>query len=168
MDRYPYHKYTILLGATRALAHIGTHFTHRVFGLSDGFSMYNQILIDVDDIFKTAFRCLGSLGMFEWLVMPFGLKNVDATYQRVMNAIFHDNLGHHMEIYIDDIVIESKKAIEHVNHLRKSFERIRLHQLKLKPLKCAFRVQAENFLGFLVHQRGVEVDQNKDKAIISA
>ena len=55
-----------------------------------------------------------------------------------------------------------------MNHLRKSFERMRLHQLKLNPFKCAFGVQAENFIGFLVHQRGMEVDQNKVKAIISA
>ena len=87
--------------------------------------------------------------------MPFGLKNVSATYQRAMNAIFHDMLGYHMEIYINDIVVKSKKAIEHVNHLRKIFERIRLHKLKLNPLKCASGVQVENFLGFLVHQRGV-------------
>ena len=73
-----------------------------------------------------------------------------------------------MEIYIDDIVVKSKKTTEHVNHLGKSFERMRLHQLKLIPLKCAFGLQAENFLGFLVHQRGVEVDQNKAKVIISA
>ena len=55
-----------------------------------------------------------------------------------------------------------------MNHLRRSFERMRLHQLKLNPHKCAFRVQAGNFIGFLVHQRGVDVDQNKVKAIISA
>ena len=106
--------------------------------------------------------------MFEWLVMPFGLKNADAIYQRPMNVIFHDTLGHHMDIYINDIVVKSNKAIEHVNHLRKSFEMMRLHQLKLNPLTCDFGVKAENFLGFLVHQRGMEVDQNKAKAIISA
>ena len=83
--------------------------------------------------------------MFELLVMPFGLKNVDATYQIAMNAIFHDMLGHHMEIYINDIMVKSKKATEHVNHLRKSFEMIRLHQLKLNPLKYDFGVQAGNF-----------------------
>ena len=59
--------------------------------------------------------------MFEWLGMPFGLKNAGVPYQRAMNAIVHDMLGHRMEIYIDDIVVKSKKAIEHVNHLRKSF-----------------------------------------------
>ena len=99
--------------------------------------------------------------------MYFGLKNAGATYQRAINAIFHDMLGHHMENYIYDIVGKSKKATEHVNHLKKSFEMMRLHQLKLNPLKCAFRVQDINFLGFLVHQRGMEVNQNKAKAIIS-
>ena len=73
-----------------------------------------------------------------------------------------------MEIYIDDIVVKFKKAAEHVNHLRKSFEMMRLHQLKLNPLKCAFGVQDGNFIGFLVQKRGVEVDQNKAKAIISS
>ena len=116
----------------------------------DDFSRYNQILIAIDDLSKTAFRCPDSLRTFEWVVMPFSLKNAGATYQRVMNAIFYDMLGHHMEIYINDIVVKSKKATEHVNHLRKSFERMRLHQLILNPLKCGFRVQAEIFLGFLV------------------
>ena len=100
--------------------------------------------------------------------MPFGLKNVGATYQSAMNAIFHDMLGPNMEIYIDDIVVKSKKAAEHVNHVRKSFERMRLHQLKINQIKCSFGVRAKNLLGFFVHQRGVEVDQNKAKAIILA
>ena len=76
--------------------------------------------------------------------MPFGLKNAGSTYQRAMNTIFHGMLGHHMEIYIDDIVVKSK-AIEHVNHLRKSFERIRLHQLKPNQLKFALEFKLEIF-----------------------
>ena len=116
------------------------------------FSYYNQIPIVVEDILKAAFKCLGSIRRFEWLVMPFGLKNASATYQRViMHAIFHDMLGHHMEVYIDDIVIRSKRVSEHAYHLRKSFERIRHHQLKLNQLKCAFGVRVGDFLGFLVH-----------------
>ena len=63
-----------------------------------------------------------------------------------MNAIIHDMLGHHMKVYIDDIVVKSKRVNEHVDHLRKSFERMRHHQLKLNPLKCAFRVHVGNFL----------------------
>ena len=124
---------------------------NELLSVMDDFFGYNQILIVVNDISKTTFRCPGSVGTFEWLVMPFGLKNAGAIHQRAMNAIFHDMLGHHMEIYINDIVVKYKKATKHVNHLRKSFERMRLHQLKLNPVKCAFRVQAENFLGFLVH-----------------
>ena len=60
------------------------------------------------------------------------------------------------------------RACEHVDHLKKSVEMMRLHQLKLNPLKCAFEVRVENFLIFLVHQRGIEVDQNKAKAITLA
>ena len=82
----------------------------------DDFSGYNQILIAVEDIPKTAFRCPSSIETFEWLVMPFGLKNVGVTYQREMNAIFHDMIGHHMEVYIDDIVVKSRRASEHANH----------------------------------------------------
>ena len=69
---------------------------NELLSFMDSFSRYNQILIVVDDISKTTFRCSGSLGTCEWLVMPFGLKNAGATYQWAMNAIFHDMLGHHM------------------------------------------------------------------------
>ena len=94
---------------------------NELLSFMDGFSCNNQILIAVEDIPKTAFRCPGSIGTFEWLVMSFGLNNAGATYHRAMNAIFHDMLGHHMEVYIDDIVVKSKRANEHVDHLRKNF-----------------------------------------------
>ena len=73
-----------------------------------------------------------------------------------------------MEVYIDDIVVNSKRASEHVDHPRKNVERMRHHQLKLNPLKYAFRVHARNFLGVIVHQRGIKVDHNKEKVIASA
>ena len=139
---------------------------NEILSFMDGFSSYNKILIAVEDIPKTAFRCPCSIGTFEWLVMLFGLKNAGATYQRAMNAIFHDMLSHHMEVYIDNIVVKSKRASENVDHLRKSFERMRHHQLMLNPLKCAFGANAGNCLGFLVHQRGIEVDQNKAKLLL--
>ena len=130
---------------------------NELLSFMDGFSSLNKIFIE--DIPKTAFRCPSFIGTFEWLVMSFGLKNAGATYQKAMNAIFHDMLGHHMEVYIDDIVVKSKRASEHVDHLRKTFERMRYHQLKLNPLKCTCGIRTGNFLGFLVHQRGIEVDQ---------
>ena len=75
-------------------------------------------------------------------------------------------IGHYIEI--DDIVVKSKKATNHTLHLRKSFERMRVYQLKLNPLKCAFGVQAGNFLGFLVHQRGMEIDKSKARVVLEA
>ena len=100
---------------------------NELLSFMDRFSGYNQILIAVEDIPKTAFRCPSSIETFEWLVMAFGLKNVSATYQREMNVIFNDMLGHHMEAFIDDIVVKSKRANEHVDHIRKNFKRVRHH-----------------------------------------
>ena len=141
---------------------------NELLSFMDGFSGYNQILIAVEDKPETACKFPSSIGTFEWMAMPFSLKNAGVTYQRATNAIFHDMLGHHMKVYIDDIVVKSKRANEHVDHLRKIFEMIRHHRLKLNPLKCAFGVHAGNFLRFLIHQRGIEVDQNKANAIALA
>ncbi|CAL1388973.1 unnamed protein product [Linum trigynum] len=100
--------------------------------------------------------------------MPFGLKNAGATYQRAMNAIFHDLIGELVEVYVDDIVVKSKLTSQHLYHLRMAILRMRGHNLKLNPLKRAFGVSAGHFLGFLVNQRGIEVDKSKTKAIIEA
>ncbi|KAM1990195.1 hypothetical protein ACFX15_031477 [Malus domestica] len=134
----------------------------------DGHAGYNQIFIAETDVHKTAFRCLRALGTYEWVVMPFGLKNTDATYQRAMNTIFHDLIRTIVEVYIDDIVIKSKRRQTHLDDLRQAFLRMRQHNLKINPAKCAFGVSASNFLGFLVHHRGIEVDENKARAIINA
>jgi hypothetical protein len=80
---------------------------YKVLSFMDGHSSYNQIFIAESNVHKTAFRCPESIGTFEWVVMPFGLKNVGATYQRAMNSIFHDMIGKYMEMYIDDIVVKS-------------------------------------------------------------
>ena len=100
--------------------------------------------------------------------MPFGLKSVGATYQRAMNSIFHDFTETFMQIYIDDIVVKSVSGKNHIDHLRQFFERLRKHGLKMNPLKCAFCVQAGDFLGFVVHKKGIEINQNKTKAIMEA
>ncbi|XP_059659004.1 uncharacterized protein LOC132305373 [Cornus florida] len=141
---------------------------HEILSFMDGHSGYNQIYLAEEDVHKTAFRCPGSIGTFEWIVMPFGLKNAGATNQRAMNSIFHDMIGRFMEIYIDDVVVKSSAKRQHLEHLKRAFERMKVHKLKMNPLKCAFGVSAGNFLGFLVHKRGIKVDQNKVKAIINA
>ena len=86
---------------------------HRVISFLDGNAGYNQIFMAEEDTSKTAFRCPGFVGLFEWVVMTFGLKNAGATYQRAMNLIFHDLLGVILEVYIDDIVINSDDLENH-------------------------------------------------------
>ena len=82
---------------------------HKVISFLDGNTGYNQIFMAEEDISTTAFRLPGFVGLFEWVVMTFGLKNAGATYQIAMNLIFHDFLGVILEVYIDDIVIKSAK-----------------------------------------------------------
>ena len=130
---------------------------YEIVSFMDAHSGYNQILIAEEDVSKTAFRCPGAIGTFEWVVMLFGLKNAGATYQRAINTIFHDIIGKWMEVYIDDVVVKSTYD-DHLDFLKNFFERMRSHQLKMNPLKCAFGVFAGNFLGFLIHQRGIETD----------
>ncbi|CAN6704108.1 unnamed protein product [Malus baccata var. baccata] len=141
---------------------------HKVLSFMDENAGYNQIKMAQEDIHKTTFRCTGHVGAYEYLVMPFGLKNTGATYQRAMNAIFHDLIGHNMEVYIDDIVVKSKIEEQHLIDLRQALTRMRIHKLKMNPNKCAFGIRAGNLLGFLVHQRGVEVDKNKSRAIMES
>jgi hypothetical protein len=80
---------------------------HKVISFLHGNAGYNQIFVAKEDMHKTTFRCLGFVGLFEWVVMTFGLKNDGATYRRAMNLIFHDLLGIIIEVYIDDIVVKS-------------------------------------------------------------
>jgi hypothetical protein len=119
----------------------------------------------IEDISKTAFRCPGHIGLFEWIVMTFGLKNAGATYQRAMNYIFHEFIGKIVEIYIDDVVIKSLNHDSHLEDVKRTLECTRKHGLKMNPNKCAFRVSAGEFLGFLVHEGGIEVGKKSMKAI---
>jgi hypothetical protein len=110
-----------------------------VFSFMDGFSGYNQIKMAPEDMEKTSF--ITPWGTFCYKVMPFGLKNAGATYQRAMTEE------------------------EHIDHLLKLFQRLRKYQLRLNPNKCTFGVKSGKLLGFIVSQRGIEVDPDKVKAI---
>jgi hypothetical protein len=134
---------------------------HRVLSFLNGNAGYNQIFMAEEDISKTAFICLGFVGLFEWIVMNFGLKNVGTTYQRAINLIFHDLLSIIVEVYIDDIVVKSASLDSHLADLRLAFEKMCRYGLKMNPLKCAFGVSAGKFLGFIVHEKGAEIDPKK-------
>lgn len=75
---------------------------------------YNQIYMDEKNVHKTTISCPSSLGIYEWVIIPFGLKNAKSTYQRAINAIFHDLIGQIIEVYIDDIVVKSKSKEKHL------------------------------------------------------
>ena len=98
--------------------------------------------------------------------MSVGLKNVSATYQRLMTKIFKPLMGQRMEVYIDDIVVKSKTRAEHVQHLEKAFGLMQKYNMKLNPLKCAFSVNAGKFLGFLVTQQGIETNPDQVKVML--
>jgi hypothetical protein len=131
----------------------------------DGNAGYNQIFMVEEDISKTVFCCPRFTCLFEWVVMTFGLKNAGATYQRAMNLIFHDLLGVLLEVCIDDIVVKLAGFEGHLANLRVAFGRMRKYGLKMNPLKCAFGVSAGMFLGFIVHERGIQVDPKKVESI---
>nr|AAQ56314.1 putative gag-pol precursor [Oryza sativa Japonica Group] len=138
---------------------------HEIISFMDGNTGYNQIFMAEEDIHQTAFRCPGAIGLYEWVVMTFGLKSAGTTYQRAMNYIFNDLIGLLVEIYIDDVVVKSKEVDDHIANLRKVSDRTRKYGLKMNPTKCAFGVSAGQFLGFLVHERGVEVTQRSINVI---
>jgi hypothetical protein len=125
---------------------------HKMLSFMDGNAGYNQIFMAPEDIHKTAFRVPGAVGLFEYVVMTFGLKNAGATYQRAMNYMFHDLIGKLVEIYIDDVVVKSASAEGHLRDLQRVLERTRKFGLRMNPKKCTFGVSADQFLDFLVHE----------------
>ena len=78
------------------------------------------------------------MGHLFYKVMPFGLKNAGETYRRAMVALFHDMIHHEIEVYVDDMIARSQTEEEHLDHLQKLFERLKLYKLRLNPNKCTF------------------------------
>ena len=125
---------------------------------------YNQIQIKLEDQHKTAFIC--PWGTFAYKKMPFGLKNVGATFQRVMNFSFHD-IKVIIEPYLDDLPAHSRKRIDHPDHLQLIFKRCKYYNIHLNPHKCVFCVESGRLLGFIVSNRGIQVDPLKVEAIVN-
>ena len=105
--------------------------------------------MDPDDQEKTSFVI--KQGTYCYRVMPFGLKNIGATYQRLVNKMFQKQIGASMEVYIDDMLVKSTTTELHIAHLVEAFLILKEYNMKLNPAKCAFEVSAEIFLGFIVN-----------------
>ena len=137
---------------------------HELLSFMDAFSDYNQISMDPDDQEKTSF--VKSQGTYCYRVMPFGLKNAGATYQRLVNRMFQKQIGSTMEVYIDDMLVKSTTTELHIAHLSEAFQIVRKYNMKLNLAKCAFGVLAEKFLGFIVNHRGIEANPDKIKVVL--
>ena len=139
--------------------------TNAVFSFMDRFSGYNQIKMAEEDKSKTTF--VTHWGTFMYDVMPFGLKNAGATFQRAMVTLFHNMIHHEIEVYMDDMIAKSRTTQDHLTDLRKLFQRLKKYQLRLNLNKCAFGVTSKKLLGFIVNDRGIEIDPTKVQVIRS-
>ena len=117
-----------------------------------------------DDEEHTSF--ITDRGLYCYKIMPFGLKNVGATYQRLVNTMFKALIDKTTEVYVDDMLVKSEWIANHVSDLGEMFGVLRSYQMKLNPFKCAFRVASEFFLGFMVNNKGIEANPEKIKTLL--
>lgn len=135
----------------------------KYFTLLDLRGAYNLVRIKEGDEYKAAFRCKD--GHFEPLVMQFGLTNAPAVFQRFMNNIFQDLLDENVIIYLDDILIFSSDLETHKKHVAEVFRRLEQNNLTVKASKCKFHRKKVKFLGFIISDEGLKMDQEKTEAI---
>ncbi|KAG1930727.1 retrotransposable element [Pimephales promelas] len=125
---------------------------------------YNLIHIREGDEWKTAFSTTS--GHYEYLVMPFGLSNSPSVFQAFMNDIFRDMLDRWVIVYIDDILIYSNSLEEHVQHVRSVLQRLIQFHLYAKMEKCEFHQTSISFLGYVISQDGVAMDEKKVRGVV--
>jgi len=135
-----------------------------IFTRLDLRSAYNLIRIKEGQEYLTAFRT--PIGHFEYLVMPFGLRNAPSVFQRFVQDIFSNVIGEYVQIYLDDIIIYSKNEEEHVKQVSYVLQKLIKNRLFAKLEKCDLHVRKTKFLGFIVSAKGLTMDEDKLKSIM--
>ena len=135
----------------------------RYFSTMDLTSGYNQVAVEENDKHKTAFTT--PFGLYEFNTMPFGLCNAPATFQRLMQHCFRDEVFQLLLVFLDDIIVFSRTIGEQIDRLEVVFKKLRQHGLKLKPAKCEFFKEEVKYLGHIVNERGVSTDPEKVRAV---
>ncbi|GAU29790.1 hypothetical protein TSUD_293580 [Trifolium subterraneum] len=138
---------------------------YKTLSFMDAYSRYNQIKMNPMDGQHTAF--MSNTCNYFYNVMPFGLKNAGATYQRLMDRVFAGQIGKNLEVYIDDMIVKTEEEGEHDKDLADILKSIRKYNIRLNPANCSFGVQDGKFLGFLFTHRGIEANPDKCQAIIN-
>jgi hypothetical protein len=129
----------------------------------DAYSGFHQIQMSREDRKHTAFVTVD--GLYYYVVMPYGLKNALPTFVRAMSKTFRDLIRDKVEVYVDDIIVKTKRGSTLVEDLTLIFDKLRATRTKLNPDKCVFGVSAGKLLGFLVSHWGIEANPEKIKAI---
>ncbi|GLT39466.1 hypothetical protein SLA2020_136540 [Shorea laevis] len=136
---------------------------HERMSFLDASSGYHQVQLLLDDQEKTAFYAGDAI--YCYVMMPFGLKNAGATYQKLVQVVFKLQIGRNIEVYVDDMIVTSVRADDHLDDLNETFQNLRRARMKLNPLKCTFAVESGKFLGYVVSKRGIEVNPDKVQAV---
>ena len=135
----------------------------KIYSKLDLRAAYNLIRIAKGDEWKTAFGT--QLGLYEYLVMPFGLANAPAHFQSFINVIFRDIIGVYVVVYLDDFLIFSDTEEAHVRHVTEVLTRLRNNRLFAKLSKCEFHTTTVEFLGYIIKPTGVEMDPEKVRTV---